>query len=136
MNAIQIFHQLHLEYLIVSSLRSLDVLFLKNFHGWNRNRDSFVKQRAFCCFMGFWVFLSQFQKKCSCFSKIAHWIYLDQSLISFLNHFMQGSSSKIVRKLSKTLKKIENSQFFQHLGHSGENFDHRSGNFFENVLQA
>ena len=53
MNAIQIFHQLHLEYLIVSSLRSLDVLFLKNFHGWNRNWDSFVKQRAFLLFHGF-----------------------------------------------------------------------------------
>ena len=42
---------------------------------------------------------------------------------------MQGISSKIVQKLPKIVNELENSQFFQYLGHSEETFDHKLGHF-------
>ena len=42
---------------------------------------------------------------------------------------MRGSSSKIVQKLPNIVKKHENSQLFQYLGHSEETFDHEIGIF-------
>ena len=43
------FLQLRLEYLIISTLRSLEVLFFNNFRDLNKNWDLFVKQRT--CFV-------------------------------------------------------------------------------------
>ena len=53
MNFIPLVPQLHFEYHIASALRSLGVLFFKNFGGLNKSWDSLVKQRAFLLFQGF-----------------------------------------------------------------------------------
>ena len=44
---------------------------------------------------------------------------------------MQGSSSKIVQKTALKGVKLENSPFFEDLGHFVETFDNKLGNFFE-----
>ena len=56
MNFIPLFPQLQFEYLFASTLRSLEVLFFENFRGLNKSWYSFIKQRAFCCFIDFVCF--------------------------------------------------------------------------------
>ena len=53
----QLFPQLRFDYLIVSTLRSLEVLFFKNDRGLNKSWDLFVK-RAFLLFQ---IFLGVFE---------------------------------------------------------------------------
>ena len=43
----------------------------------------------------------------------------------------KGEAQKLYRTLPKIVKKIENAQYFQYLGHSEQSFDHKLGNFFE-----
>ena len=58
MNFMPLFPQLHSAYLIASTLRSLEVLFFKNFRGLNKSRDSFVKRQTVLLFH---VFLCVFE---------------------------------------------------------------------------
>ena len=55
-------------------------------------------------------------------------------IVEFLEHFLQGGSSKaqkLYRKLPKVVKDPKNSPFFQYLGHFEEPLDHNIGIFFE-----
>ena len=50
---------------------------------------------------------------------------------------MQGSSSKLNKKLSKNVfEKLETSQFYQYLGHSEGTFDQKLGIYFEKRASA
>ena len=70
MNFIPLFPQLRFECLIVSTLRSLDVPFLKNFRGLNKNGDQSFKQRAFLLFHGFLGVFEAFFAQRSCLLEI------------------------------------------------------------------
>ena len=55
-------------------------------------------------------------------------------MLCLLTLFMPGSSFKNVQKLSKNVKKLENSQFLENLAHSGEKFFHKTGKFLINLF--
>ena len=119
MNLLPLFPQLHFEYLIASTLWSLEILFFENFRALNRSWDLFVKQRAFLLFHRILCVFEPIPTKNAVISSI----------------LPTGSSSKIVIKMAKKILKTQFS-VFEHLGHSEETFDHKLGTFFENCASS
>ena len=100
MNFIPLFLQLRFESLIVSTLRSLEVLLFKIFRGLNKTGICFSNNVHFCCFMDFCMFLRPIPTKNAVISSKSPTFYQDKSLLSFFKTIL---NKEVARKLYKKL---------------------------------